>query len=415
MHAGGLCQTMVAGETLGNDRDAMTVLPNMRSVFIGLLLITSAACGQSEAPGAAAGGGKGGGRGSGGGGSAAAPVAVAQVAERVMPVTLHAVGTVQASSTVDIRAQVTGQLLTVGFVEGQDVKAGDTLFTLDPRPFETALNQAKSLLAKDTAQANNAQELLRRSEELLSKGLVPTADRDTLASNLAALRGTLAADNFAIENAQLQLQYAKITAPVSGRTGALLVHQGALVRANDTTPLVTINQTTPIQVAFSVPSRVLPQLRKPAGGALKVFASIPGSGGAQASGTLGFIDSSVDSGTDTIRVKGTFANADHQLWPGQYVDVTLQLSVEPHAIVIPTAALQTSQQGQFVYVVQPNQTVDVRPVRVAWTDGDTTVIASGLTTNDQVVTDGQLRLVPGAKISIKPAVGGKDSQSGPDR
>ena len=328
-----------------------------------------------------------------------------------MPVTLHAVGTVMASSTVDIRSQITGQLLKVGFTEGQDVKAGDVLFTLDARPIQATLNQAQAVLARDTAQAANAQELLRRAEELLAKGLVPKADRDTLASNAAALRGTLDADRATIENAQLQLQFTKIAAPVSGRTGALLVHQGALVRANDTAPLVTINQTAPIHVSFAVPARLLAKLRADQSlGALRVDAAVPGATPTVVTGALGFIDSSVDAGTDTIRVKGTFANADRMLWPGQYVDVTLQLSVEPNAIVIPTAALQASQQGQFVYVLKADKTVEARPVKVAWTDGGTTVIASGLTKDENVVTDGQLRLTPGAKVSVKPAVG---SKSGP--
>ena len=385
----------------------------MRSVLLGLILITgvSAACGGATTPAAT---GAAGGRGGAGGGGAA-PVAVTQVVEREMPVTFHAVGTVQASSTVDVHAQVTGQLMSVSFTEGQDVRAGEVLFTLDARPFQAALNQAEALLARDTAQTTNAQESLRRADELLSKGLIPKADRDTLASTVASLRGTLAADAAAIDNARLQLQYTRIAAPVAGRTGALLVHQGALVRANDTTPLVTINQTAPIWVAFSIPSRLLSRLRMDRSrGAMKVEATVPGEQESLSTGNLTFIDSAVDPGTDTIRVKGTFTNADRQLWPGQYVDVTLQLSVEPHAIVIPTAALQTSQQGQFVYVVKADKTVEARPVRVAWTDGATTVLESGLTTSDLIVTDGQLRLTPGAKVSIKPAVTSKDAP-GADR
>ena len=391
----------------------MRALQNMRSVLVGVLLIAGAACAKTASPAPAAGAtdGKGGGRGGGGG---AAPVSVAQVVERSMPVTLHAVGTVTAPSTVDIRSQVTGLLMKVGFSEGQDVKAGDTLFTLDQRPFQIALNQANSVLSKDKAQLANAEESLRRAEELYAKGLLPKADRDTIAASASALRGTVAADGFAIENAQLQLQFTKITAPVSGRTGALIAHEGALVRANDTTPLVTINQTAPIHVSFSVPARLLPKLR-PSGAqaALKVEASIPGSG-ATTTGTLGFIDSSVDATTDTIRVKAAFANTDRQLWPGQYVDVTLLLAVEPRAIVIPTSAVQASQQGQFTYVVKADKTVESRPIKVLRTEGDVSVIESGLTIEDLVVTDGQLRLTPGAKISVKPSVSAKPS-TGADR
>jgi len=378
----------------------------MRSVLVGLLLVSSAACGQGAAPaatGAPAADAKGGGRGGGGG---AAPVSVAQVEERSLPVAVKAVGTVMASSTVDIRSQVTGQLLKVGFTEGQDVRAGDVLFRLDPRPFQITLTQAEAVLTKDTAQSANAQEQLRRAEELFAKGLMPKADRDTANANANALKSALAADRAAIENAQLQLQFTTITAPVSGRTGALQVHQGALIRANDTTPMVTINQTTPINVSFAVPARLLSKLRGGQGPkALKVAAKLPG--GATLDGTLGFIDSSVDPATDMIKVKGTFPNTDRQLWPGQYVDVSLQISVEAHAIVIPTTAMQASQQGPFVYVVKADKTVEARPVKVAWTDGEITVVETGLTIEDQVVTDGQLRLTPGAKIAIKPAVGKK--------
>lgn len=379
----------------------------MRSVVIGLLLISSAACGQGAAPatsGAPAADAKGGaGRGGGGG---AAPVSIAQVEERSLPVAVKAVGTVIASSTVDIRSQVTGQLMKVGFTEGQDVKAGHVLFALDPRPFQITLTQAEAVLTKDTAQSANAQEQLRRAEELFAKGLLPKADRDTVNANANALKSALAADRAAIENAQLQLQFTTITAPVSGRTGALMVHQGALIRANDTTPMVTINQTSPISVSFAVPARMLSKLRGNQGpNALQVNAKLPG--GATLSGVLGFIDSSVDPATDMIKVKGTFPNTDRQLWPGQYVDVSLQISVEDHAIVIPTTAMQASQQGPFVYVMKADKTVEARPVKVAWTDGEITVIETGLTIEDQVVTDGQLRLTPGAKVSVKPAVGKK--------
>ena len=380
----------------------------MRSVLIGLLLCGAVACSKSETP-ASAPAPAAGAAARGGGGGGAAPVTVAQVTEREMPVTIRAVGTAAASSTVDIRSQVTGVLLKVGFSEGQDVKAGDVLFTLDARPFQATLDQAMAVQSRDRAQSMNADELLRRSEELLAKGLVPKADRDTLAANAAALRGTLAADTAAVENARLQLQFTKITAPVSGRTGALISHQGALVRANDTTPLVTISQTSPVLVAFAVPARLLPKLRAAKDrGELKVQASVPGVPESVANGTLTFIDASVDASTDTIKVKATFPNTDHMIWPGQYVDVAVQLSVEPHAIVVPTAALQSGQQGQFVYVVRSDKTVDMRPVRVAWTEGLTAVIESGVTTDDQVVVDGQLRLTPGAKISVKPAVGTKE-------
>lgn len=320
-----------------------------------------------------------------------------------MPVTIRAVGTVEASSTVDIRAQVAGPILSIGFREGQDVKAGDLLFTIDPRPFQGVVNNAEAVLARDTAQFDNLQAQLKRAEDLYARGVIPKADHDTLAANVASMRSTITADKGTLEAARLQLSYTIIKAPVSGRTGALQVHQGSLVRANDTAPMVTILATAPVNVVFAVPSRVLPQLRTPRPGELRVTASIPGVPESAATGTVGFIDSGANPGTDTVKVKGVFPNGNRQLWPGQYVDVTLQLAVEPHALVVPTAAVQASQQGEFVFVIT-GDTADMRPVRVAWTDGDITVLASGVAAGDKVVTDGQLRLTPGAKVSIKPAV-----------
>jgi multidrug efflux system membrane fusion protein len=337
------------------------------------------------------------------GGGAAAPVTVATVAERAMPVTLHAVGTGEASSTVDIRSQVTGPLLSIGFKEGQDVRAGQTLFTIDPRPFQGVVNQATAALARDTAQLNDLEARLKRADDLLARGIVTRADRDTLAAQTAAMRATVTADNGALESAKLQLSYATITAPVSGRTGALMVHQGSLIRANDTTPMVTISQTSPLNVVFAVPARELPRIRN-ARGALRVTATVPGVPESAATGTIGFIDSAADPATDTIKIKGVFPNGNHTLWPGQYVDVTVQLAVDEHALVVPTAAVQAGQQGQFVFVVKDGA-AELRPVRVAWTDGDTTVIEHGVAAGEQVVTDGQLRLTPGAKVSVKTGAG----------
>jgi multidrug efflux system membrane fusion protein len=374
----------------------------MRSVYLPLaaaLLINAAACGKGEAPpppGAGAGGGRSGGP--------PAPVSVADVVERAMPVTIRAVGTVESSSTVDIRAQVAGPILSIGFKEGQDVKAGDLLFTIDPRPFQGVVNNAESALRRDTAQLTNLQAQLQRAEDLFARGIVTKADRDTLAANAASMAATVSSDNGTLEAAKLQLSYTKITAPVSGRTGALQVHQGSLVRANDTAPMVTISVTSPINVSFAVPSKLLSRLRGARGpGDLRVTASIPGVPESTSTGSINFIDSSADSATDTVKVKGVFPNGNRTLWPGQYVDVSMQLSVEQHAVVVPTAAIQASQQGQFVYVVK-NNVAEMRPVRVGWTDGDITVIEQGVAAGDKVVTDGQLRLTPGAKVSIKPAV-----------
>lgn len=374
----------------------------MRSVYVSLaatLLISVAGCGKAEAPPPGAGASQG-----RGGGGPAASVSVADVTEKAMPVTIRAVGTVEASSTVDIRAQVAGPILSIGFKEGDDVKAGDLLFTIDPRPFQGVVNGAESALRRDTAQLNNLEAQLRRAEDLFSRGIVTKADHDTLAANAASMAATVSADNGTLEAAKLQLSYTKITAPVSGRTGALQVHQGSLVRANDAAPMVTISATSPINVSFSIPAKLLSRVRGPkASRDLRMTASIPGVPESTSAGTLGFVDSGADPATDTVKVKGTFPNGNRTLWPGQYVDVSMQLSVEQHALIVPTSAVQASQQGQFVYVVK-NNVAEMRPVRVAWTDGDVTVIEQGVAIGDRVVTDGQLRLTPGAKVSIKPAV-----------
>jgi multidrug efflux system membrane fusion protein len=368
-------------------------------------LMASAACSKGAATatppteGRGAGGGRGSGRGGRGGGGPV-PVTVATVVQKPMAVNVRVVGNVEAASTVSMRAQVTGALETVHFKEGDDVTAGQLLFTLDPRPFELALRQAEVTLSRDTSQWKTADAQLARSVDLLAKGLVAPATHETTQAQVNALKGQLAADQVAIDNAKLQLQYTKITAPVSGRTGALLVHEGSLVRNNDTSPLVVINQVSPVFVSFAVPARLLDQVRgERAHQGLHVLAAPAGTSDAAASGTVTFLDNAVDVTTDTIRMKASFPNKDRRLWPGAFVDVTLRLSENPKALVVPNAAVQASQQGQLIYVVKADQTVEARPVKVAWTEGNETVIASGVSAGETIVTDGQLRLTPGAKVT----------------
>ena len=283
------------------------------------------------------------------GGAPAVAVSTAPVVEKAMSRSLQAVGNVEARSTVEVHAQITGQLTGIGFTEGGDVTAGQLLFTIDPRPFQAALSQAEATLAKDAAQARNADVNASRNDSLFARGLIARADLDAAESNKASLDAAVLADAAQVANAKLQLQYTTITAPVAGRAGALLVHTGALVRANDTNPMLVINQIAPVFVSFSVPSPQLEEIRaEMTRGGLQVGARLAGSTAAPAQGTVTFVDNVVDPGTDTIRLKATFPNGDHRLWPGQFVEVALRLSVDAHAIVAPASAIQPGQQGTFV-------------------------------------------------------------------
>jgi membrane fusion protein, multidrug efflux system len=389
------------------------------------------------AGGAAGSRGNGGGRRGGGGGPV--PVVTAHAQAKSVPVTIPAVGTAEPLATVQIRAQVTGQLSAVEFSEGQEVKKGQLLFTIDPRPFEAALAQAQAVLARDTATQQNAEQQSARYEDLFKRGLIPRDQYETQRASNQSLQATLQADAAAVDNARLNVNYTRIVAPMSGRTGALGVHTGDLVRANDATPMVVINQVSPIYVTFSVPGRYVGdirryQARKPL--VVKAQGQAPLAPGAQApppqvltpslsqqvspgqgatapvpqgvveTGRVSFIDNSVDATTGTIKVKGTFENTDQGLWPGLFVQVTLHLTNDENAIVVPAAAVQPSASGQYVYVVRPDRTAEVRPVTVARQQGEEMIIAKGLSAGEEVVTDGQLRLTPGAQVTTGGPRGG---------
>jgi multidrug efflux system membrane fusion protein len=333
----------------------------------------------------------------------AVPVAVGTAVRKAVPLDAGVVGTVEAYSTVSVRSQITGELTDVKFQQGDDVAEGQELFFLDRRPLEGALQQAQATLERDTAQAANAKAIMQRYEQLVDRGIVAREQRDNARTSVAALEATLASDRAAVENAKVQLQYATIRAPISGRTGALMVNAGNLVRANDQAPLVIINQITPIYVSFGLPEPLLPELRRyMARGTLRVEAR-PTNGDGLATGTVTFIDNAVDQTTGTIKVKGTFPNADRQLWPGQFVNVVVRLMTETEALVVPSLAVQTGPDGSYVYLVKPDQTVDLRPVTVARVVGNDTVIKDGLAPGDTVVTDGHLRLIPGSRISVRGA------------
>jgi multidrug efflux system membrane fusion protein len=332
---------------------------------------------------------------------AGAPVTVAAVSSRTMPVDLQAIGNVESISTVSIKAQISGQLVGIHFREGDFVKRGQLLFTIERPPFEAALRQAEGTLAKDQAQALNARLDAERYQGLGREGVASKQQVDAAVAASNAMQATVAADKAAVETAKINLEYTSINAPITGRTGSIGVKVGNLVKANDVPILVTINQIEPIYVTFAIPEQQLAELKQySAKKTLKVDAAPQGSS-QHFSGRLTFIDNAVDTTTGTIKLKATFANDQHVLWPGQFVDVTLTLKSQPNAIVIPTAALQTSQQGTYVYVVNQDMTAQPQPVKVGWTVGEQTVIASGLQPGQRVVTDGQLRLTPGAKVDIK--------------
>jgi len=330
------------------------------------------------------------------------PVTVADVQQKTVPVQVRVIGNVDAYTTVGIKPQITGEIVGVHFTEGQDVKKGQLLFTFDPRPFEADLLRAQANLSQDEAKAKNAEVEHQRYRKLMEAGVVAKEQAEQMETNDAAMLATVNADRAQVEYARVQLIYTKIYSPMDGRTGNLMLHRGTVVKANPDNPIITINQVNPIYVTFSVPQQVLPEVKRyMAKGKLKGTAIIQGQEDRPETGTLTFIDNNVDLTTGTIKLKGTFANENRRLWPGQYVSVALTLTDEPNAIVVPTQAIQTGQNGPYVFVVKPDLTADSRPVKVKRNVDNQTVIESGLKAGEKVVTDGQIRLVPGSKVEIK--------------
>ncbi|TMH32994.1 MAG: efflux RND transporter periplasmic adaptor subunit [Betaproteobacteria bacterium] len=281
------------------------------------------------------------------------------------------------------------------------------VFEIDPRGFAAALKQAQANLAKDKALLDRAVEQEKRYKDLLGKNFISPDAYEQVRTNMETAAATVRADEAGIENARLSLEYCTIRAPVTGYAGRIQIQQGNLVKANDTNPLVTINQVVPIYTTFSVPEQSLADIRKyQTDGELKVQAAFANSTRAPISGKLSFIDNTADATTGTIRLKAEFANTDKALWPGQFVNVVLTLYEQKDAIVTPSAAIQSGPSGQYVYVVKPDQTVELRTIKVARSEGDDTVIASGLQAGEQVVTVGQLRLAPGSRVNV-----GKSAQA----
>jgi multidrug efflux system membrane fusion protein len=332
----------------------------------------------------------------------AVPVLVATAVQKAVPVQLRAVGNVEPYTTVSIKSQVTGVLIQAHFKEGQDVKKGQQLFTIDPRPFEAALRQAEANMQRDNAQLKNLREQVRRYAELVEKQYVSREQYDLIKTNADAAEAVVEADKAAVENAKVQLSYCYIYSPVNGRVGSLLVNEGNLVRVNDGAPLVIINQVNPINVTFSVPEQHLSDLnRHMNAGQLKVDASFQSDEGRPEQGRLEFVDNAVDRSTGTIKLKAVFANTERRLWPGQFINVALTLTTQPDAVVIPSEAVQVGQDGQHVFVVQPDKRVEVRPVTLGTTSGGEAVIIKGLAAGEQIVREGQFLLGPGSRIEIK--------------
>jgi membrane fusion protein, multidrug efflux system len=410
----------------------MCRVPFTLAAIVALSLL-AASCTQSNAQGAEGSASRGGGRGGGRAGGGAQPVVVAKVSQEDVPVDIEAVGNVEASTTIAVRTQVSGTLEYIGFHEGDFVKKGELLFSIDKRPLEAALQQAEANLVRDQALVNQAEAQLardvsnaefqmlnaKRQAQLVAKGILDRNSGDQSRSQAEATELTVKADRAAVESARaelavqeaavnaarVQLAYTTIRSPIEGRTGDLTVKAGNLVSANST-QLLTIAQIEPVYVTFSVPATHLPTIKRAATGEhLRVVATPQDEDASPEDGELTFWDNIVDQATDTIKLKATMLNWDRKLWPGQFARVRLRLETLRDATVVPQPALQTGQDGQFVFVVRDDMTVEQRPVMVAQRVGDDVVIQKGLLPGETVVTDGQLRLEQGTRVQIADANG----------
>jgi multidrug efflux system membrane fusion protein len=334
-------------------------------------------------------------------GPAAVPVTVATVVQENVPIRLQAIGNVEAYQTVAVKARVDGQIVTVNFREGDAVKKGEVLFRIDPRPYEAALRQAEANALRDRAARDQARSQEKRYQELLDKNFISKEAYAQIRTNAETAEATAKASQALLENARLNLEYCTIASPLDGYVGKVLLQAGNMVRANDQSPLVVINQVRPIYVNFAIPEQNLAEVRRyRAAGPLAVDTAGADSAGKPIEGTLIFVDNAVDPSTGTIRLRAQFDNTDAALWPGQFVSVRLKLTEQPDAIVIPSPAVQNGPEGQYVYVVGADLLADVRKITVLRTDGERTIVATGLQKGERVVTRGQLRLGPKTRVQI---------------
>jgi len=359
------------------------------AALVGLGLLVGVSCSKKQTPG----------------GPPPAPVRVALAEIASVPVEMRAIGTVEPAATVSLKPRVTGMITRVQFQEGQDVAEGDVLFTLDRKPFEVALREAEANVGRAAAEATNAEAEARRYAELAEAGVASRQEAEQRLAAAKALRAAVAAAQAAVGARRLELEYTTIKAPIGGRTGAVLVREGNLVQANQT-DLVVINKIEPILVTFTIPEKELRALQQyMASGELPITAAPPEDPNAKGErGTITFVDNAIDPTTGTVRVKGTFQNAEKRLWPGQFVQTQVTLATRADALVVPAVAVQRGQAGPYVFVVGPDMVAHMRPVTPGdRVEGERVIIDSGLAPGDQVITDGHLRVVPGAKVSIQPA------------
>lgn len=328
-------------------------------------------------------------------------VSTAQASQMNVPVLIRAIGNMEASESVVVRTQISGELIKVAFREGQDVQKGALLFQLDPRTYQAAIRKAEAMLARNKVIMENARKDYERYSQLVKDGIVTQEQAEGYRTKAESAAADVAADAAALDSAREQLAYCTITSPISGRLGVLAVNQGNVVKANETV-LVTINKIIPIHASFTIPEKELPEVKRlMAGGRITVEAEVPGTTGIREKGIISFFDNTVDPTTGSIRLKAVFDNTNKQLWPGQFVNLSIILSMKNNAVVVPSQAIQTGQDGQFVFVVKPDATAETRQVVSGPVSLGMTVIEKGLQPGEQVVIDGQMRVIPGGKVEIK--------------
>lgn len=398
----------------------MGVLTIKRLVFLVLILAVGAgyyayqggfsSTGAKETAVAADGAGKGGKGGKGGpgkggaqkGGGGPVPITAALVEQRSMPVKIDAIGNVEAYTSVAIKVRVDGQITEVNFKEGQEVKQGEVLFKIDSGPYAAVLRQAEGTAARDRAAYDRARQQDARNKELLDQKFISPDGYAQFQTNAQTAEAVAAASQAVVENARVQLEYTTIRSPITGFAGKILLQRGNIARAADPNPIANVNQVRPIYVTFAVPEQRLAEVRSRKGSALLAVEATPSDAkeGKRAVGKLVFIDNAVDLSTGTIKLKAEFANTDNALWPGQFAQVSMRLYEQADALVVPAKSVQTGPNGQFVFVVKEDSSVEVRPVTITRTDGDLSIVASGLKKDEQVVTQGQLRLTAGTRVVV---------------